>query len=55
MGIPITLPAGAEAWDSGDLYPGQSWSHTLTTPGVYVFGCRHHANQGMIGTITVTG
>ena len=33
---------------------GGTCSHTVTTPGIYKFICKHHARQGMIGEIIVT-
>lgn len=30
-------PANAAPWRSGVLYPGESWTHTFTQPGAYVF------------------
>lgn len=43
----------AESWSSGDIYPGQSWSHTFTTPGEYLFFCRFHEQENMVGLIRV--
>jgi len=48
------LPAGAEAFDSGPLKPGQSYSHTFTVPGRYSYFCRPHEMHGMLGAIVVT-
>jgi plastocyanin len=48
------LPAGAQAFDSGPLKPGQSFSHTFTVPGRYSYFCRPHETHGMVGTIVVT-
>ena len=48
------LPPGDEPWNSGDLYPGQVWARTFDTPGTYVYFCRRHEADGMIGSITVT-
>lgn len=30
-------PANAVPWRSGTLYPGESWTHTFTQSGAYVF------------------
>jgi plastocyanin len=49
----VVLPAGATPWSSGDLYTGQTWQHTFTTPGTYLYFCRYHAAEGMLGTIAV--
>jgi len=47
------LPDGADAWDSGLLQPGESFSHTFTVAGTYHYFCLPHALSGMLGTITV--
>ena len=49
------LPAGAQPWDSGNLNPGQTFSHTFDVPGTYQYFCIPHAMAGMTGTIVVTG
>lgn len=49
----VSIPDGAETFDSGDLSAGQQWSHTFTVPGTYVYACSHHQAEGMIGTVTV--
>lgn len=48
------LPEGAPAWRSGDVYPGETWALTFQVAGTYVYSCRFHGEQGMVGTITVT-
>ena len=50
----VGLPPGARPWDSGDIAPGQTWTNTLETAGLYLYVCRYHAQEGMLGTITVT-
>jgi FtsP/CotA-like multicopper oxidase with cupredoxin domain len=42
------------SFESGQIAPGDSFSQTFTVPGMYKFLCKHHARQGMIGTIIVT-
>lgn len=49
----IQLPAGAEPWGSAMLQPGDTYSHTFTTPGEYHYICIPHVLSGMRGTITV--
>jgi plastocyanin len=49
------LPSGAQAWDSGNIDPGQSFSHTFDTPGTYKYFCQPHEMAGMTATIVVTG
>jgi LPXTG-motif cell wall-anchored protein len=40
-------------WDSGNLTPGQSFSHTFDTAGTFNYLCTIHPTL-MTGTITVT-
>jgi len=47
-----TRTAPTQAFYSGLLQPGQRWSYTFTTPGVYPYFCSIH--PGMDGAITVT-
>ena len=49
----VMLPAGAEAFDSGAIAPGETFTHTFTTPGTYRYFCEPHVGQGMIGTVIV--
>ncbi|HLH22005.1 MAG TPA: plastocyanin/azurin family copper-binding protein [Chloroflexota bacterium] len=43
-------------WDSGRrLQVGESFSYTFTEPGVYRYYCVPHEDDGMIGTVVVTG
>jgi plastocyanin len=49
----VSLPAGAKAWDSGDVQPGGNFSHTFDTSGTYKYVCVPHESGGMVGTITV--
>ncbi|TMQ32320.1 MAG: hypothetical protein E6K70_19165 [Planctomycetota bacterium] len=48
------LPSGTQAWDSGQLNGGQSFSHTFDTPGDYTYFCIPHESLGMVGRVTVT-
>ena len=50
----VKLPAGAQAWDSGAISDGQSWSYTFDTPGEYAYFCIPHETAGMLGAVTVT-
>lgn len=47
------LPDGAEAWNSGMMMPGASFSHTFTVAGTYSYFCIPHVLSGMQGTINV--
>lgn len=49
------LPSGVAPWDSGDLYPGESWTRVFDVPGRYLYFDRYQESLGMIGTIAVTG
>jgi plastocyanin len=50
---PLRIPEGAEPWDSGYLLPENSFSVTLTVPGVYDYYCLPHEQAGMVGRIVV--
>jgi plastocyanin len=47
------LPDGAEAWDSGLIRKGESWSRRFDVPGEYSYFCTPHEAGGMIGSLTV--
>ena len=49
----VVLPPGAEAFDSGLLPPGESFRHTFTVPGRYVYFCESHEAEGMVGEVIV--
>jgi plastocyanin len=46
-----SIPAGAEAWNSGTLNQGQTYTMTLVVPGNYTYYCEIH--PWMLGTIEV--
>jgi plastocyanin len=48
-----SVPPDVEAFDSGDLNPGDSWSHAFKAPGVYKYFCLRHGNEGMTGEVDV--
>jgi plastocyanin len=50
----VLLPEGAQPFDSGDLFSGQRWVHTFDVAGTYIYFCRYHEMQEMMGVITVT-
>jgi plastocyanin len=50
---PRRIPEGAEPWDSKYLLPEESFSVTLTVPGVYDYYCLPHEHAGMVGRIVV--
>ncbi len=50
----LRIPKAAAAWDSGYLVnPGDAFTITLTTPGVYDYYCAPHEHGGMVGRIIV--
>lgn len=49
----VALPAGAEAFSSDEILPGQSYSRRFEAPGVYRYICNPHEMSGMTGTIIV--
>ena len=49
----VRLPSGAEAFDSGDIAPGESFTWTFTEPGEYRYICVPHEGAAMVGTIMV--
>lgn len=48
-----SIPAGATAFDSGDIPAGQVYTQTFTVPGVYKYFCMHHEDYAMLGTVIV--
>jgi len=46
-------PPGAQAFDSGFLKPGETFTHTFKTPGTYRYACAVHETKGMVGEIIV--
>ncbi|MEM3154122.1 MAG: cupredoxin family copper-binding protein [Candidatus Woesearchaeota archaeon] len=47
----VTIVSGPESFDSGLLSAGQTFSHTFTKPGTYVYKCTPHPR--MTGEIVV--
>jgi plastocyanin len=50
----VVVPAGAEAFSSGDIPPGETFAHKFTVAGTYRYVCLKHEGQSMTGTIIVT-
>jgi plastocyanin len=48
-----SIPAGATAFNSGDIPAGHVFVQTFTVPGTYKYFCTHHEGDGMEGTIVV--
>jgi plastocyanin len=43
----------ADAWDSGTMVPGATFTHTFDVAGTFLYHCTFHASFGMVGTIVV--
>jgi plastocyanin len=50
--MPHTVTSDSGLFDSGNMNPGQTWSHTFTQTGVYKYYCTLH--NWMKGNVTVT-
>ena len=50
----VTLPQGADPWDSGAIAAGGEYTRQFDVPGEYRYFCIPHEAQGMIGTVVVT-
>ncbi len=48
-----TTTSDTGLWDSGNLSPGQTYTHQFNTTGTFPYHCSIHVGQGMKGTITV--
>ena len=48
-----SLPTGAQAWDSGLLYPGQRFTKIFDTPGTYIYFSLPRLSPNTVGTIIV--
>lgn len=50
-----TVTADDGSWDSGNLDPEATFTHTFDTAGVYPYYCRYHGSpgRGMTGTVVV--
>jgi plastocyanin len=52
---PHRVPDGASAFDSGVLAAGDTFEHTVATPGVHNYYCTPHRGLGMTGIVVVQG
>lgn len=51
----VSLPAGAQPFDSGDLVPGDVYVRSFDVPGTYKYFCIPHERAGMVGRVIVEG
>ncbi|MBC8098758.1 MAG: hypothetical protein H7Y11_04905 [Armatimonadetes bacterium] len=49
----VILPPGVTPFDSGNVFAGERWVYRFETPGTYVYFCRYHELDEMLGAITV--
>lgn len=49
----VSLPEGAETFDSGIVAPGETFQHTFTVPGRYRYFCIPHEAAGMVAEVVV--
>jgi plastocyanin len=49
----VHLPEGAQPFNSGEIMPGRTYTHTFTVPGDYRYFCIPHELNGMIGEVIV--
>jgi plastocyanin len=49
----VTLPAGATAFDSGDVQPGAVFDVVFTVIGTYTYRCENHPQEMLDATVIV--
>ncbi len=49
----VSLPPGAQPWNSGILFPGQRYSRRFDRPGTYVYSSVPLLSTSTVGTIIV--
>ncbi len=49
----VSIPGGAEPFDSRLITGGKSFRHQFTVVGLYRYACPPHENDGMLGEVTV--
>jgi plastocyanin len=50
----ISLPEGAETFDSGNMEPGSTFERTFSVAGTYQYVCLPHELAGMVGWVIVS-
>src|SRR4029077_16269833 len=48
----VSIPEGAEPFDSRLITGGKSFRHQFTVPGLYRYACPPHESDGMLGEVT---
>ncbi len=51
----VSLPKGVQPWDSGLLFPGQTFSRKFDVAGTYVYFSLPRLSPNTVGTIIVKG
>ena len=51
---PHTVTASDGSFDSGNLDPGATFSHTFDQAGEFSYVCEYHEAEGMVGAVTVS-
>jgi plastocyanin len=49
----VSIPAGTEAWDSGFVGQGESFSRSFQEAGTYLYICIPHEGARMVGSVVV--
>jgi plastocyanin len=49
----VSVPEGADVFDSRLVTSGKSFRHQFTVAGLYRYSCPPHENDGMLGELTV--
>ena len=49
----VSVPEGANVFDSRLVPSGKSFRHQFTVAGLYRYSCPPHENDGMLGELTV--
>lgn len=50
----VSLPSGATPFDSGNIEPGATYTHTFTVAGEYKYFCVPHEAAAMVGWVVVS-
>jgi plastocyanin len=53
FGVEHRLPDGAEPFNAGSVFPGETFEQAFDVAGDYLYSCTQH--DGHVGELTVTG